>query len=101
MSVTSFTSRWYGLPHNNLSGDPMFMHLSALASAALTTAIVASSSAGAATDAKPAQQRADLTIYHIEGRRSERIVWLCEELGRPYKLEYKRGNIAASMATHS
>jgi glutathione S-transferase len=39
----------------------------------------------------------DLTIYHIEGRRSERIVWLCEELGLPYKLEYKRGDIAASM----
>jgi glutathione S-transferase len=40
-----------------------------------------------------------LTIYHIEGRRSERIVWLCEELGRPYQLEYKRGDIAASMQT--
>lgn len=41
----------------------------------------------------------DLTIYHIEGRRSERIVWLCEELGLPYKLEYKRGDVAGSMAT--
>jgi glutathione S-transferase len=41
----------------------------------------------------------NLTIYHIEGRRSERIVWLCEELGLPYKLEYKRGDIAASMKT--
>jgi glutathione S-transferase len=40
-----------------------------------------------------------LTIYHIEGRRSERIVWLCEELGIPYKLEYKRGDIAGSMQT--
>jgi len=40
-----------------------------------------------------------LTIYHIEGRRSERIVWLCEELGIPYKLEYKRGDISASMQT--
>jgi len=38
----------------------------------------------------------NLTIYHIEGRRSERIVWLCEELGLPYKLEYKRGDIVAS-----
>lgn len=46
------------------------------------------------TSAAPA-----LTIYHIEGRRSERIVWLCEELGLPYKLEYKRGDIAASMQT--
>jgi glutathione S-transferase len=41
----------------------------------------------------------NLTIYHIEGRRSERIVWLCEELGLPYQLEYKRGDIAASMKT--
>jgi glutathione S-transferase len=41
----------------------------------------------------------DITIYHLEGRRSERIVWLCEELGVPYKLEYKRGDLAGSMKT--
>jgi glutathione S-transferase len=40
-----------------------------------------------------------LTIYHLEGRRSERIVWLCEELGLPYKLEFKRGDLAGSMQT--
>ena len=40
-----------------------------------------------------------LTIYHLEGRRSERIVWLCEELGLPYKLEFKRGDLAGSMKT--
>jgi glutathione S-transferase len=40
-----------------------------------------------------------LTIYHLEGRRSERIVWLCEELGIPYKLEFKRGDLAGSMQT--
>jgi len=40
-----------------------------------------------------------LVIYHLEGRRSERIVWLCEELGRPYRLEYKRGDLAGSMQT--
>jgi glutathione S-transferase len=39
-----------------------------------------------------------LTIYHLEGRRSERIVWLMEELGLPYKLEYVRGDLGASMA---
>ena len=39
----------------------------------------------------------NLTIYHLEGRRSERIVWLCEELGLPYKLEFKRGDLAGSM----
>lgn len=40
----------------------------------------------------------NLTIYHLEARRSERIVWLCEELGLPYKLEFVRGDIYASMA---
>jgi len=40
----------------------------------------------------------EVTIYHLEGRRSERIVWLMEELGLPYKLEFKRGDLAGSMA---
>lgn len=38
-----------------------------------------------------------VTIYHLEGRRSERIVWLMEELGLPYTLEYVRGDLGASM----
>lgn len=40
----------------------------------------------------------EVTIYHLEGRRSERIVWLMEELQLPYKLEFKRGDLGASMA---
>ena len=40
----------------------------------------------------------DITIYHLEGRRSERIVWLMEELNLPYKLVFERGDLAASMA---
>ncbi len=40
----------------------------------------------------------DITIYHLEGRRSERVVWLMEELGFPYKLEFKRGDLMGSMA---
>lgn len=40
----------------------------------------------------------EFTIYHLEGRRSERIVWLMEELGFDYKLEYTRGDLGASMA---
>lgn len=39
-----------------------------------------------------------ITIYHLEGRRSERIVWLLEELGLPYDLQYKRGDLRGSMA---
>jgi len=49
------------------------------------------------SDSKFTAKPLDLTIYHLEGRRSERIVWLCEELGIPYKLEYKRGDLAGSM----
>lgn len=52
-----------------------------------------------AAPAAKATISAPLTIYHIEGRRSERIVWLCEELGLPYTLEFKRGDIVGSMQT--
>jgi glutathione S-transferase len=51
---------------------------------------------GAATTA--AAPLPDITIYHLEGRRSERVIWLMEELGLPYKLEFKRGDLAGSMA---
>ena len=56
---------------------------------------LASAGAGSAHAATPLP---DITIYHLEGRRSERIVWLMEELGFPYKLEFKRGDLAGSMA---
>jgi glutathione S-transferase len=39
-----------------------------------------------------------ITIYHMEARRSERVVWLLEELGVPYKLEFTPGDLRASMA---
>jgi glutathione S-transferase len=38
-----------------------------------------------------------LVIYHIEGRRSFRVIWLCEELGLPYKLMFQPGDIFGSM----
>jgi len=41
----------------------------------------------------------DITIYHLEGRRSERIVWMMEELKLPYELVYTRGDLRASMAS--
>jgi len=37
-------------------------------------------------------------IFHIEGRRSFRVVWLCEELGIPYVLHFTKGDIFASLA---
>ncbi len=49
-----------------------------------------------AAEEKNAVSDLDLTIYHIEGRRSERIVWICEELGLPYKLVYKQGDLMGS-----
>jgi glutathione S-transferase len=53
----------------------------------------------AATPAKSgAKAMPEFTIYHLEGRRSERIVWLMEELQMPYKLVYERGSLAGSMA---
>lgn len=45
-----------------------------------------------------AQQVPEITIYHLEGRRSERIVWLMEELDLPYDLQYVRGDLRGSMA---
>ena len=39
-----------------------------------------------------------IQIYHLEGRRSERIVWLLEELNIPYELNYVRGDLRGSMA---
>lgn len=43
---------------------------------------------------KPSQP---IRIHHIEGRRSFRVIWLCEEAGIPYELIYKRGDIAGSL----
>lgn len=61
-------------------------------------AIVPASPPPAAEAAPPAPAIPPITIYHAEGRRSERIVWLMEELGLPYKLEFKRGDLAGSAA---
>ncbi len=38
-----------------------------------------------------------ITIHHIEGRRSERIAWLLEELGAPYELKFIQGDILGSL----
>ena len=38
-----------------------------------------------------------IIIHHIEGRRSERIAWLCEEFGWPYELRYVPGDLVASL----
>lgn len=38
-----------------------------------------------------------IIIRHIEGRRSERIAWLLEELGVPYELDFIQGDILGSL----
>ena len=38
-----------------------------------------------------------LQIYHAEGRRSERLVWYCEEVGLPYELMFKSNDLWASL----
>ncbi len=67
-------------------------------SALALLAAIAPASAAAATKGTRALPLPAVTIYHLEGRRSERVVWLMEELGFPYKLEFKRGDLAGSMA---
>jgi glutathione S-transferase len=36
-------------------------------------------------------------VHHIEGRRSERVAWLCEELGLPYELKFVSGDVGGSL----
>ena len=67
----------------------------ALAGAAVAPALGAATGAHAATTAMPLPK--NFTIYHLEGRRSERIVWLMEELGLPYELVFTQGDLGKSM----
>lgn len=74
------------------------MKAALLAGTALLALTACATQQAARTEAPAAAPLPDITIYHLEGRRSERIIWLMEELGLPYKLEFKRGDIIGSMA---
>ena len=63
-----------------------------------TIGLFSTSSSAYAASNPGAAAMPEVTIYHLEGRRSERIVWLMEELEYPYGLVYVRGDLAASMA---
>ena len=67
-------------------------------SALALLAAIGPASATAATKGPRALPLPPVTIYHLEGRRSERVVWLMEELGFPYELKFKRGDLSGSMA---
>ncbi|MGD2133680.1 MAG: glutathione S-transferase family protein [Maricaulaceae bacterium] len=71
-------------------------HLCTLLAAALALTLTATRLAAQEPAAEADAPR--IEIYHAEGRRSERIVWLCEELGLPYELHYVRGDVGASFA---
>lgn len=47
----------------------------------------------------------DLTIHHMLGSRSERVVWLAEELGIPYEVvlhipNTKTGSVTSTLTDH-
>ena len=73
----------------------LFIGLAALFLAGVLPAHAADTDASSTREAAPLPP---ITIYHLEARRSERIVWLMEELGFPYELEFVRGNLGASLA---
>ena len=66
-----------------------------LAAATFAGCATAPSSAPAVATATPMPP---ITIYHLEGRRSERVVWLMEELGFPYELKFVNNSLGASLA---
>lgn len=72
--------------------------LGVLAAGALAPAVAQAAAAPGAPKGPHALPLPKIVIYHLEGRRSERIVWLMEELGFPYDLQFKRGDLAGSMA---
>lgn len=71
----------------------ILMTLIILSSFWTSTSYAEATSADSIRNAMP-----ELTIYHLEGRRSERLVWLMEELNLPYNLVFERGSLAGSMA---
>ncbi len=73
---------------------PIGYLLAALAVAAATPACTSPPE----QSAQAAAETPKIVIYHAEGRRSERVVWLCEELGIPYELKFRRGDVAGSFA---
>ena len=65
----------------------------ALSAVGLGATLLATSPA----EAKLPKSKDKVSIYHIEGRRSQRIIWLCEELNIPYEVMFKRGDTMASL----
>ncbi len=73
--------------------SPMMSRRGALGAVGFGAATVLATS-GAAAAAGVADK---VTIHHVEGRRSQRIIWFCEEAGIPYDVVYKRGDVLGSL----
>ena len=67
-----------------------------LLASAMAVTLPACTTPQAASSTETAAPR--IVIYHAEGRRSERVAWLCEELDLPYELKFRRGDVAGSFA---
>jgi glutathione S-transferase len=67
---------------------------------AARAAMIAASGASSTTPAVHAdlEARTMIKIHHIEGRRSERIAWVLEELEQPYEVVFRGGDVAGSFA---
>src|SRR5262245_6104626 len=85
------------LSHPVTQEKEMKMRFAAAAMTALFLGVATSASAAGAGAPASGASQTELTIYHIEGRRSQRVVWLCEEIGLPYTLSFKRGDLLGSM----
>ena len=79
----------------------MRLLLGAALAAVMFAGCATNASTQSASSAQAAMAMPEIAIYHLENRRSERIVWLMEELGLPYKLVFTRGNLAASMPRYT
>jgi len=69
-----------------------------LALAAALGGCVSAANSGEAATEQAGTPMPPITIYHLEGRRSERVVWLMEELGFPYELKFVNNSLGASLA---
>jgi glutathione S-transferase len=65
---------------------------------ALAAALLCAPMAATPANAQTAAAAPQIVIHHIEGRTSEAVVWVLEELGLPYKLDFKPGDLGASAA---
>ncbi|KZO89441.1 thioredoxin-like protein, partial [Calocera viscosa TUFC12733] len=60
----------------------------ATAAAAAAAAATAETAAAGAAPPEPAKEAAKLIVHHLDDSRSQRVLWLLEELELPYEIKY-------------